>query len=706
MSTKKIIKCLFALMLAATVLLPSGSWGMERLNKRPWPDAFPLPDKRQKMEPLTAMVVPTTSFLSLSVDLLPLIFQHLTPPEKVRMGEVSKAFSKNFNSVECWKMAGGRHFSPLCMEDRTKALAKVNTLFEQTPHLKERFSDESPLTTLLYESFNTNPTYEALKYFYIYQYMKAYKGKEAAVIYLQLAAQHGHPEAIWKRLKASSKKPSEQFAREVKINFDLEFLRLGLAGHSKATVEAIRRMLDTLGWRGSNVPITAALNSNFPFRFDQIVQLLELWPEGQEHLLRRAIPPLWLNPPAPFPYQPHWVPSIPEMLISTFRNIGDGGGVTLPFEFYGSVTFKAKWPKAFCIIGEEYLKLCEKNPYQFLDMKNSWRNNAYEYFIKASSATDKKSGHLLARSVPLQEDSIPFLEKIARDFPQSAGTALAMLALIELEKIPFGALPQIETFFQTVESTYEKIIINSPSFFSTQGADKRRNVRPAIQGRKITKASSFFDWAGDKLSEKIIDISVKERFLDWVMTTPQYLYTHWVSRIIFESLRTKWGEQFVQRGILPRQHDKWNDKDTRYAREYFQYRKDFRVETGTLRGVCLTLMGIKQDDEKTFVHFFTEFCRTYDSDRSRDKLNMTNRESLQKNLDTFRKSHPKNAALPLLFAKLPFGPGDFETQLKRDYFEIAAKNGSAEAREYFKSEANKGSAEAQKFASLDNPVRG
>lgn len=711
--SKKVLKCLFLLSLTTAVLLPSDSWGMDGgngSNKRPRSDNDPtLPNKKQKIEtptetmpPTTAQIepersvprlsdlrkgmrpdepvqsdkrqmieTPTDSFLSLPFDLIYLIVaNHLPVHYRARMEEVCKTF----NAVPWWKMRGG-------LKNGEEALPILNQLFDQTPRLKALFSGEHPLA-FPYKIFNTDPSNAALKCSYISQHMLTYKGMEAAKKHLEKAAEYGDPGAAWKLLKASSKKPSEQFSREKKINFDFEFLQLALGGCRKAIPEVIKRMLNTLAWRGSDIPTTPLPGSFFPSQFSLFVQLLKLWPEGREDFLGKAFPKgqIFLS----------------ENSFSKLVSIGEEKPVELSFEYNGNVPLQVTWPEAFSFIAKKSLEAMKDSP--DLESKSLYFKTACDAFFKDNLGDHAEAGHLLAQTLPYEPIYIHSLKNTSEKFPRSSGTAIAKIACIKLQQLASFDLQHDPLLVEElVEDAYQKILMNSSSPFSARDADKRRNqlFREEI---KVTKASDLIDTIIHRLTHQPgISLEIKERFLDWAMTKPQYLYTTGVSHIIFEYL-TKWGDTLFQSGKFTVTNQKpWTDKDTKYALEYFQFRPSFPSNRGASRGFYMSLMGLKQDDDKIFVRCFKEYCGTYAPGRSNDKLTKTNREALQRKLDAFLQPPRKNAELPLLFAKLPLGPGAFEKQLKSKYLKIAAENGSAEALEYFKAEASKGVAEAEDF---------
>lgn len=673
----KTLRFLFVLFLAISVCLTSDSWGMDpKTPKRRLSSVEKTSmNKKQKTEA-------STSIFDLPKDLLSLMFlKYLSPQYYVKMGEVCTTFNNTmFNDIEYWKNVGGWHFSPSTIEKGEKALNILNQLFENAPdRLKTAFPCNWPLTSLPFETFNKNPSVEGLKYFYISQHLKISNSDAAAVPYLEKAAFHEHPRAVWERLEDAHQKPSAQFTAEVKIKFGPGFLNVALAGYPPAQGKLAEEMLSALQWR-PGAPLSEQ-NSNFSSLFAQFVALAEVWPEVQEPLLKCVMTPQWQKPPVIFPLPPDWVPSS----FNQFKDIAEGKPVRLSFTS-GVVDLTVKWQKAWGLLGRECLDLLNKYS---LSEANVFLNKAYDYFMKDSPETDNESGHLLAQHVAsrknfMSEDQcIAFFHKILQNFPQSSGTAHAQLTLNTLQKLLWNPSEDAITgFFQGVEQTYGRMCISS-LIFSAQGAHERRTTIMNAS-MKVATASDYIKVIGDALSKhQMINIDTKMRFLYWAMTTPHYIYIPWVSNIIADYLDREWGQSLCGKGEFPKSKI-WTSKDKELALKYFQYREIVPLNNQLLRKFHFNFMALKNLEGKEFVLCFKEYCGTYT--RFKDTVSKTTCNALKSKVNAFLKAHKNNSEVPLLFAKLPFDEKTCDLNLRKEHYIIAAKNGSKEAKTYL--EAN------------------
>lgn len=684
---KRALRFLFMILMMGAVLSPSDSWAMDKPTANPplkkgmrraRSPELPTMEQRQQIE------TPASSFAFVPYDLLHFIYKDrecFLPVDWAKAGAVNKHWYQALNHVELWKFSGCWKFSNPHIDNGQKALEILNNLFEKAPsRLKSEFQLDWPLTVLPFQDFNTNPTAEFFKNFYIYGYLKD-RGEEASSIYLYKANEQGHPTAGWKILKKNRGTIGSQA--------NIRCLQTALGGEPKAQAKTLEIILSSLGWKESLEKDILTVNNNkekfqqvttqtppvnnFSFLFNECVKLAEVWPGGREHLLRSAVPPTK-------PHNP-----LPHTFIAQLLAIGEGKPTELFFGKYnGTVPIHVTWKEAFLFLGKHFLKV--HNPYAAPERELLIENykNAFSCFIKAYPVGAEDSAHLLAQHLPLISNPRALLQDIQKHLPTTSGTVLTKLALIMINEIPKDAPdhdPKVQEFLHFAKNSYKQLLIKeySPSFISRQDTRERKD----LNCRKVTKASHFIDILGCHLNQKGEEFfGVSTLFLDWVRTTPQYAYTPWVHKTIHAYLAKKWGHALCSDGKFAKDAEmkNWNTKDTLYALDYFHFRNARLFHRFVLRNFHQVLMNIslKEKEEKTFTRCFKEFSRTFYN----DELKKTNYKILKIKLNQFLKIYPTNRDLPLLFGKLLHGKEAWRSNAT-EYFKIAANNGSTEAQDFF-----------------------
>jgi hypothetical protein len=684
---KRALRFLFMILMMGAVLSPSDSWAMDKPTANPPPKQGmrrarasepPTIEQRQQIE------TPASSFAYCPYDLLHFIYkdrESFLPVDWVKAGAVSKYWYQALNRVELWKFAGRWKFSNPHIENGQKALEILNNLFEKAPpHLKSEFQFDWPLTVLPFQDFNTNPTAESFKDFYIYGYLKD-RGDEASSIYLYKANEQRHPTAGWKIFKKNRSVTNSQH--------NIQCLYAALGGEPKAQTKAFEIILNSLGWNKileqdsfdiniyqenfqKVVKKTIPVNKNFPFLFNECVKLAEIWPGGREQVLRCAMPPT--KPHNPLPHQ----------FIFQLWAIGEGKPTELFFgQHNGAVPIHVTWKEAFLVLGKHFLQI--KNLFAAPEMTNPINNykNAFSCFIQACPVGAEDSAHLLANHIDVASNPIILLRNIQKHLPATSGTVLAKYALIMINELPKDAPdldPKVQEFLHFAKNSYKQLLIKdySPSLISGQDIREQKD----LNYRKVTKASHFIDILGGRLNQRGEEFfGVSTLFLDWVRTTPQYAYTPWVHKTIHAYLTKKWGNSLCSDGKFAKDAEmkNWNIKDTQYALEYFHFRNARLFHRFVLRNFHQSLMNIslKAKEEKTFTRCFKQFSRTFYN----DELNKTNYNILRFKLNKFLKIYPINRDLPLFFGKLLHGKEAWRSNAI-EYFKIAAKNGSTEAQDF------------------------
>jgi len=681
-------------------------------------------------------------------DILNTILLNLDPHEWAKGMEVSKHWNNSLNDITLWKRVGEQEILPIDEEKRTKTLSILGNIFQKNPSVGAYFYPEiqkvdptlpnaqtaflnNQLNLLQKDNFNIKLTDATYRNFYAAQYLKDLaketcetpktsfwtryiravllagdspldfvekntvqrdelinwvKGAtqralmDKSVEYLKKAYLNGHPTAAW---ECSYHSDSQRDT----------LLKAALMGNSKAQSQFIRNMLESLF-------LSNPLNDEiFSSSLQQLLELAEIWPAGREELLSQY-------------YNYHCI----HDRINIIKAIGEGTQKTLPFLNPGNENIvelnfdKIEWPEAFLVLGNYFHRLAGTDfqtyyPYArncFIHAYNKKAINSASTFTNFIIAVNDSTRYCNHPKTNFFQQNKSYLEDIMDNHP-----------LLEEAYAQYGATLSNELHSINQDQDQDQITKIFNFFSNAYDKNNLRFKKPYPLMQHLTNAL-FFDL---QLMPASRSCPIKRAFFEWMLNNP--FGAHILERVILPnkdsyyaktSLIGKWGWSLNSTSVIESSknynvQEEWTEIDSLFALKSLNDLKEPEVAR---RENCKFLLtrAIETKKEDIFERVFSEYC--YFSHFNKNYFPLVNFTMLKSCLNNFLNEYPKNADLPFIFATAaniddliqPYSPDRNHIADATRYFQIAAKNGSEEAKKVLLAAAAEGNQEATEFLGI------